>query len=68
MKLPLARALLGKTPFAEEESPEDAAQMKVREDGLAQSRSDPGGYWECSGKDGGLGFGTVRPAGKRLFL
>lgn len=66
--LKMPRALLGKLPFADEEPPEDAAQMKVREDGLAQSWSDPGGHWERSGNDVGLGFGTVHPAGKRLFM
>lgn len=68
-KLPPARASLAKTPFAEEEPPEDAPQMTAREDGSAQSRNDPGGHLERSGNDGGgLGFSPVHPASKRLFV
>lgn len=54
-KLPLARALLGKAPLAEEGPPEDAARMEGWEDGLAQRRRDVGRRraWR------GLGFRTV---------
>lgn len=66
--LKMPRALLGKLPFGDKELLKDAAQMKAQEDGLAQSRSAPGGHWERSGNDVGLGFGTVHPAGKQLLV